>query len=186
MLASVREDGVRIASGAAVGFAILSLATGALVPYFFRNSVRCTTEKGNCPEQRRGAIFGRLRVLTFPDLWILSHSFFAATMLCTLVVRSETAGMFLITILGFPWAFSTWIPHAILGMEIAERQLSSIGILTGLHNSFISAPQIVSSAVCTVVFKASPLIGSHEPIVIAFRLGALPALVAAYLTLKLR
>lgn len=178
-LVGVHEDGVRMASGAAVGFAVLSLATGALVPYFFQTSA-------HSPRRRGEAVLSKLQGLALPDLWILSHSFFAATMLCTFLVRSESAGMLLITMLGFPWALTAWIPHAILGMEIAERQLSSVGILTGLHNSFISAPQILSAAVCTVVFKISPLIGNHAPIVVVLRLGAFPALVAAYLTLKLR
>lgn len=178
-LGSVHEDGVRMASGAAVGFAVLSLVTGALVPYIFQNSI-------HGPRRREGAVLGKLQELTLPNLWIISHSFFAATMLCTFFVRSEGAGMLIITMLGFPWALTAWIPHAILGMEIAQRELSSVGILTGLHNSFVSAPQMISAAVCTVVFKVSPLIGNHEPIVVVLRLGAFPALVAAYLTLKLR
>lgn len=172
-----------MASGAAVGFAVLSLATGALVPFFFQKSAHCPTGQDH---GRRRAVLGKLQGLTLPDLWIISHSFFAAIMLCTLFVRSEGAGMLLITMLGFPWALTAWIPHAILGMEIAEKQLSSIGILTGLHNSFISAPQMISAAVCTVAFKVSPLIGNYEPIVVVLRLGAFPALVAAYLTLRLR
>lgn len=185
-LAAAHEDGVRMALTSAVEFAVVSLATGVLLPYFIQGPIASAAELARVPRHSERAWLGRLRGLPLPNLWVFSHLLFAAAMLFTFFIQSESGAMRLIAILGVPWALSSWIPHTILGREIAKRQLGSTGALVGLHNTFIAAPQIVSVVACTVVFKAAELVGSYKGIVIMFRLGALLALQALYFTFKLR
>lgn len=114
-------------------------------------------------------------------------------------------------VIGIPWAITSWAPWAFIAEEIGQEdteqspQSSShdeesteggdtgiagqAGIVLGLHNVFISLPQIVSSLFSSAVFKLLQKPRGEpwdESVAWVMRFGGCVALVAGYLTIALR
>ena len=126
-------------------------------------------------------------------------------MFATMMVSSQAAATFLVASVGLSWALTHWAPFAIigkeLGSELAARQsyststhgssddeMSNIGVevqagaVLGLHNVAISAPQIIASLACSVIFALAESLGTQDGTGWVLRAGGCAALCAAYLT----
>lgn len=127
-------------------------------------------------------ILSRLQIesLTLRRLWLLSHIMFAVLMFLTFLARSVAAGTVIVGLIGIPWAVTQWAPFALISAEISKRdairrgiikppptrdaqQLAAgeddsrgadqAGVVLGIHNVAISAPQILATLICSVIFK---------------------------------
>lgn len=87
-------------------------------------------------------------------------------------------------LIGIPRALSNSVPFAIVGREVTESR--DAGTLTSLHNSAISAPQILAAGLCIVLFGAAKYIGVQEETVLAMVMASVAGLLAAWRTWQLR
>ncbi|KAL9118494.1 MAG: hypothetical protein Q9187_004960 [Circinaria calcarea] len=105
-------------------------------------------------------------------LWILSHAIFAICMLSTFLVNSVTAAIVLVGTLGISAALTQLVPFSLLSIVLsrnhindnfnqpitphAEKSLlrydSQPGIVMGLHNVAIAAPQLLAALGSSAIF----------------------------------
>jgi len=153
-----------------------------------------------------------IRTLTLRRMWLLSHGFFSLCMLSTFFIRSVPAATVLVGFIGIPWAVTNWAPFALISAEISKREAirrglirpprsrdaqllaageddsqgaDKAGVVLGLHNVAISAPQIVATLISSVIFKAlqkprgTP---GDESVAWTLRFAGVCALMAIWLT----
>jgi len=161
---------------------------------------------------RRFSNFPEIRWLTLRRAWMLSHVLFALLTWLTFAAKTTWAATVLVALIGIPWAVTNWAPYALIAAEISKRdqirrgQISppqtrdgqllaegedpsegadQAGIVLGIHNVAIAAPQVIATLVSSVIFKAlqKPR-GSvgDDSVAWVLRFGGCAALVAAYLT----
>lgn len=163
-------------------------------------------------QRTAAAVFKRLRIpgLTLRRAWLLSHLLFAVAMFLTFLVRSVTLATILVGIIGIPWALTMWAPFALISAEISKRDAirrglirpphtregellargeddneDQAGVVLGIHNVSISAPQVIATVISSIIFKiAAKPRGSpgDESVAWCLRFGGLCALGAAWLT----
>jgi len=156
----------------------------------------------------------RIPGLTLRRAWLLSHLIFAGCMFLTFLVRSVTLATVVMSAIGVPWAMTTWAPFALISAEISKRDAvrrglirpprtpdgealargsaddgaeDQAGVVLGIHNVSISAPQVISTLVSSLIFKvAAKPRGSpgDESVAWCLRFGGLCALGAAWLTMR--
>jgi len=190
MQARIIEDAVRLGSLASLVFAIFALLTNILIPSLI-------SEKKS-PD----SLSHPLRRITMPRAWSLSHLLFSFTLLTTLLPQTQTSATILAAFIGVSWAFTLWIPFAIIGREIASRQERNVkvlegalemepvrqdqaGAIMGLHNCAISAPQILAALVCGLIFWICPKLGIEDSIGWVLRFGSVGGLIASWLAARI-
>ncbi|PSN59936.1 hypothetical protein BS50DRAFT_507415, partial [Corynespora cassiicola Philippines] len=178
-LSIIREDGIRAASRSALGFAVVSLVAATALPFITQK----TLGQPRTSLQPRHKFFQRLSI---PSLWICGHVWLATAMISCFLIRHIAQANIVIALVGIPWALQAWIPYAILGETIACDEAAYVGVLTSLHNAFISAPQILSAGICAIVFHLYRLMGQRGEVGLAIGLGGLASIGAACQTVKLR
>lgn len=136
--------------------------------------------------------------LTLRRAWFLSHLLFALCMALTFFITTPLQATILSGVVGLSWALSLWAPFALISAEISKRDVAArktggvnddqAGVVLGLHNVAISAPQIVATLVSSVIFRIAQK-PRGEPgdnsVGWVMRFGGLAALVAAYMTSRL-
>ena len=138
--------------------------------------------------------------LTLRRAWLLAHLLFAVCMLLTFFISTPTGATVLVGVVGLSWALTLWAPFALISAEISKRDTAArkqgasaakedqAGIILGLHNVAIAAPQIIATLVSSAIFKAtqkprgSP---GDDSVGWVLRFGGLAALVAAYMTSRI-
>ncbi|KAF2238556.1 hypothetical protein EV356DRAFT_440121 [Viridothelium virens] len=156
----------------------------------------------------------RIPSLTLRRLWLLSHLLFFACMWLTFLVRSTAAATVLVGLVGIPWAITNWAPFALISAEISKRDAirrgvlrapptrdgerlargeddahgaDQAGVVLGIHNVALAAPQVIATLVSSAIFKAlqKPR-GSvgDESVAWVLRFGGVCALLAAWLTMR--
>ena len=147
--------------------------------------------------------FCQIKWLTLRRAWLLSHILFALCMASTFFISTPTQATVLAGIVGLPWALSLWAPFALISAEISKRDSEArrggphsgnkpedqAGVILGLHNVAVAAPQIVSTLVSSAIFKLAQK-QRGEPydnsVGWVLRFGGLAALVAAVFTWRIR
>lgn len=149
--------------------------------------------------------------LTLRRAWILAHIIFALCMASTFFIRTAKQATILTAFVGVPWALTLWAPFALISAEISKRdsearkravsdrgranldgqdaasskQDDQAGVILGLHNVAVAAPQIVATLVSSAIFKMAQK-PRGEPydwsVAWVLRFGGLAALVAAFFT----
>lgn len=126
------EEATRVGTFALLIFAICSLATNVLLPFFIAPTYD-SAAVGNAPAEVPGVIVHSespkktwLDYLVIPGFtlrraWMLSHILFSGAMFCTVLVRSVEAATALIGLVGITWALTLWAPWAIISAEISRR-----------------------------------------------------------------
>lgn len=146
----------------------------------------------------------QIKWLSLRRAWLLSHLLFALCMLATFFISSVSAATVLVGIIGIPWALSLWAPFALISAEISERETEArrsgrkdgtvattedqAGIVLGLHNVAVSAPQILATVVCSAIFKLAQKprgTPGDESVSWVLRFGGVAALIAAYMTYRI-
>ncbi|EXK41986.1 hypothetical protein FOXG_01930 [Fusarium oxysporum f. sp. lycopersici 4287] len=154
--------------------------------------------------------------LTLKRAWFLSLLLFAGCMFATLFVRTVKAATVLVGLVGITWAMTLWAPWAIISAEISRRdaliraqkmrlaaaranndgtaddeeeEIDQAGVILGIHNMAIAAPQIIATVGSSIIFKlwqkprGTP--GDHS-ISIVFALGGACVLIASFFVAKIK
>ncbi|KAI1799507.1 major facilitator superfamily domain-containing protein [Daldinia bambusicola] len=128
------EKATRVGTFALLIFAITSLATNVLLPFFIDptydnnpvvgNGPREAPELGNSASDSK-SFLARLVIpgFTLRRAWMYSEILFAVVMFCTVLVRTVEAATALIGLLGITWALALWAPWAIISAEISRRDI---------------------------------------------------------------
>ncbi|KAK4569788.1 hypothetical protein LTR86_002757 [Recurvomyces mirabilis] len=150
--------------------------------------------------------------LTLRRAWMLSHILFALLMWMTFSVKDTRGATILVALIGVPWAMTNWAPYALIAAEISKRDAirrgdipapptaegemlasgddpsegaDQAGVVLGIHNVAIAAPQVIATLGSSVIFKLLQKPrgeGQDDSVAWVLRFGGLAALVAAYLT----
>lgn len=142
---------------------------------------------------------------------------FAVAMWITFLVRSITAATVLVACIGIPWALTNWAPFALIAAEISKRDAirrkqipapvtadddddmlehgknpaedaDQAGVILGIHNVAIAAPQVIATLVSSAIFKAlqkprgTP---GDDSVAWVLRFGGCAAVIAAWLTSRI-
>lgn len=154
----------------------------------------------------------RIPGLTLRRAWFLSLIAFGICMLLTFFVRGVTMATVLVGFIGVPWALTQWAPFALISSEISKRDairrgiikpppthdgellaaneddsVDQAGVVLGIHNVAISAPQVLATLISSFIFKfLSKPRGTpgDESVAWCMRFGGVCALVAAYLATR--
>ena len=137
-------------------------------------------------------------------LWLLCHLLFALAMLSTIFVTTVTGATVLTAIAGTSAALAQFVPFTLISAALSrlrEKRASALnahsnllkpyvmepGIVMGLHNMAIAAPQLVAACVSSVIFWVSDgREGNRAGTSRALAVGGFSALVALWFTAKLR
>ena len=192
---NIAEKAIRYGTFASFLFSVVAFVTNLLLPLLLRVS----TEAG-LTAKKPPARFG------IAQAWTCAHIFFALAMFATVMVTSQAAATFLVASVGLSWALTHWAPFAIIGNELgselaasqsfdssthdspADDMMSNAGMevqagaVLGLHNVAISAPQMIASLGCSIIFALAKSLGSQDGTGWVLRAGGCAALCAAYLT----
>jgi solute carrier family 45 protein 1/2/4 len=153
----------------------------------------------------------QIKWLTLRRAWILSHIAFAVLMVLTFFVKSTIGATVLVGAIGIPWCITNWAPFAIISSEISKRDAirrgiirphdhesqliasgedggaDSAGVVLGIHNVAIAAPQVIATLVSAVMFKLLQKprgTAGDDSVAWVLRFGGICALVAAWLTTR--
>ncbi|KAI1877884.1 uncharacterized protein JN550_000066 [Neoarthrinium moseri] len=229
------ERGTRVGTFALLIFALTSLATNVLLPFFIAPTYEAPITNG-VPGEGPGGVTDDhksekktwLDYLVIPGFtlrwaWILSNLIFVVAMFCAVLVRTVEAATVLIGLVGITWALTLWAPWAIISAEVSRRdaiirarrksqlhaagrapaadgetealldqerrlhgdeeEVDKAGVILGIHNMAIAAPQMLATVGSSVVFrifqKPRGVPGDHS-IGIVFALGGIFVLIATY------
>lgn len=121
----------------------------------------------------------------------------------------------MVALAGISWSLTLWAPFALISAEISkrdeerrlkhrkkllsgdadgfydehDREEDRAGIILGLHNVAVSAPQVIATLVSSAVFKALQKprnVPGDVSVAWTLRLGGIAVLVAAFLTWRMR
>jgi solute carrier family 45 protein 1/2/4 len=159
----------------------------------------------------------RIPGFTLKRAWLGSLLLFSGAMFCTVLVRTVTAATVLIGLVGITWAMTLWAPWAIISAEISHRDAArraqksnssprastdatasaaeeedeedQAGVILGIHNMAIAAPQIIATVGSSIIFKiwqkprGTP---GDRSISVVLALGGICVLVACYYVLQIQ
>jgi solute carrier family 45, member 1/2/4 len=126
------ERATRMGTHALLIFAITSLVTNVVLPFFIDPTYDNNSAKK--PRQDHGTLEDTSRIkkllrhlvipgFTLRRAWMLSHLLFSGAMFSALIVRSIGAATVLIGLIGITWALTLWAPWAIISAEISRRDV---------------------------------------------------------------
>jgi len=236
-LDALYERATRVGTFALLIFAITSLLTNLLLPFFIdptydnNPAINKSTPTSPMLTTADKGLQKWLAALVIPGFtlrraWMYSNILFAVAMTCTLFARSVGMATFLVGLVGITWALTLWAPWAIISAEISRREviararkqrLSNVvaarhssssrsnsdvsqdmdnepepdkaGVILGIHNMAIAAPQFISTFGSSVVFrfaqKPRGVPGDHS-ISIVFAMGGFFVLAAAWFIHKIQ
>jgi solute carrier family 45 protein 1/2/4 len=155
----------------------------------------------------------QIQGLTLRRAWFFSHLMFAVLMWLTFLVHNTLLATLLVSLVGIPWALTNWAPFALISSEISKRDAirrgllkptsrddaliaededesegaDQAGVVLGIHNVAIAAPQVIATLISSVIFRilqkprGAP---GDNSVAWVLRLGGCCAIAAALLTLK--
>jgi solute carrier family 45 protein 1/2/4 len=199
------ENATRVGTFALLVYAITSLSTNVLLPFLIAPSY--DTPSASSAKDRPTRLARLLSYVVIPGLtlrraWLISHLVFASCMFSTLVVRSIGGATAIIGIVGVSWALTLWAPFAIISAEVskleelrrvrgvpADGTTDQAGVILGIHNMSVAAPQILATIGSSIIFKflqkPRGVPGDHSMSVV-LACGGIFTLVAAYLTSRIK
>ena len=150
---------------------------------------------------------------TLRRAWLISHILFAIACFSTFFISSPTGGTVLVGMIGIPWALTLWAPFALISAEIStrdaerrkrkfrrlpeaeheqeleEEESDQAGVILGLHNVAVAAPQVLATIASSIIFRALQKergVPGDDSTGWVLRFGGLAALIAAYMTSRVR
>ncbi|EKD20507.1 uncharacterized protein L3040_004205 [Drepanopeziza brunnea f. sp. 'multigermtubi'] len=121
------ETATRMGTRALLVYAVTSLTTNVLLPFFIAPTYDASTSDSSDSQKSYSTRVSRfLDALVIPWLtlrraWLISHLIFTCCMFSALIVRSIAAATALIGIVGISWALTLWAPFALISAEISKR-----------------------------------------------------------------
>ena len=155
-----------------------------------------------------------IKWLTMRRAWMISHAVFAFLTALTFFAHTVTSATIIVSIIGIPWAMTMWAPFALIASEVSKREnirrgriappptregellasgeddaADQAGVVLGIHNVAVAAPQVIATLVSSAIFKALQkprnAVGD-DSVAWVLRFGGCLALVAAWLTRRVR
>ncbi|KAF3930113.1 hypothetical protein ABW19_dt0206733 [Dactylella cylindrospora] len=204
------EQATRVGTFALLIFAVVALLSNTILPVFIQPAFNPTGAEDNGKHHFE---FLRIPGLTLRRLWCLSHVIFAVSMWSTVFVTDTWGATALIAACGIPWAVTLWAPFALISSDISKRDaikrgflrsttpsirsgadlanedyVDQAGIILGLHNFAIAAPQVIATVMSSIIFKLlqKPRGSTGDNSMgWVMRFGGLAALLAAFMTIRL-
>lgn len=158
-------------------------------------------------------ILSKLQIpgFTLRRAWLLAQITFALCMFSTFFINDSLTATVMVAIVGVSWSLTLWAPFALISAEISrkdeERRIKQrqklisgnansfydeedheedrAGIILGLHNVAVSAPQVIATLICSIIFKflqKPRSVPGDVSIAWSLRLAGIASLVAAYFT----
>lgn len=212
------EKGTRVGTFALLIWAITSLASNMLLPFFVaptydvpvssKMSIRSVTSNKSYTtwlDRFLDALI--IPWLTLRRAWMLSLFIFALAMFSTLVIQTPTLATVAVGAVGIPWAMTLWAPFAIISAEISKRDAlrrqqqsarevidpsddngDQAGVILGIHNVSIAAPQVIATVISSIIFKflqkpqGTP---GDRSMSVVMTVGGLFALISAFMASRL-
>ncbi|RMD44884.1 hypothetical protein DV735_g355, partial [Chaetothyriales sp. CBS 134920] len=133
------------------------------------------TDRSNPRTSFANKLLKRIQIpgLTLRRAWLLSQILYVTCTFSTFFISTPTAAIAMTAVVGISWALSLWAPFALISADIAHRKdakrkglkvkTTSVdgdeeedraGIILGLHNVAISAPQIIATLISSLIFQA--------------------------------
>lgn len=171
---------------------------------------------GGTAKRRMSDYLGMLQIqsLTLRRSWILSHFMFAGLMALTFLVRNALMATLLVGLIGIPWTLTNWAPFALISSELSKREsirrgsirpgtreaallaasedeasqdgADQAGVVLGIHNVAIAAPQVIATLVSSIIFKflqKSRHEAGDNSVAWVLRFGGICAVVAAFIAM---
>jgi solute carrier family 45, member 1/2/4 len=199
------EKATRIGTLALLIFAITSFASNIILPFL----VRPAYGSHEATKTRTQRILDKLVIpwLSLRRAWLLSQFMYAILMGLTYFVSSTWQATAIVGLCGLPWALQLWAPFALISAEISKRETirrgvlrdnssgrlaaaldddceDQAGIILGLHNVAIAAPQVIATLGSSLIFKLLQKergsVGDNSSGWV-LRAGGIAALVATYM-----
>ena len=163
------EKATRVGTFALLIYAITSLTTNVLVPFFINPTYdaasRASLDNGKSYTTTTTRFLDRLVIpwLTIRRAWLISHVIFAGCMFSAPLVRTVPAATILIGIVGISWAMTLWAPFAIISAEVSKRDTlrRSRGIDTGEADDQAGLLPSKSFATSTKYLRCHPRPSQH-------------------------
>ncbi|KAK6542538.1 hypothetical protein TWF694_006488 [Orbilia ellipsospora] len=209
--AKLWEEATRIGTFALLVFAVVALFSNTVLPVFIQPAFNPVgaDDQGSKPHFQ----FLQIPGLTLRRLWCISHVIFAASMWSTFFVKNTWGATALIAACGVPWAITLWAPFALISSDISKRDaikrgflrsatpsirsgadlenedyVDQAGIILGLHNFAIAAPQVIATIMSSIIFRMlqKPRGETGDTSMgWVMRFGGMAAVLAALMTLRL-
>ncbi|KAG4305017.1 hypothetical protein PORY_001692 [Pneumocystis oryctolagi] len=187
---SLIEDVTRYGSFGFMLFSIVSLLGTLLFP------VITSSEKKIMKRILGKKYFNIIDKCNISTLWTMSHLLFGLCMFLTIFGSSVPYAMTIIALCGLSWAVTLWAPFSLISIELSLRnELHRSGTILGLHNIFVSAPQVISIVIAGIIFKFKGYKEFEDVVtckgkmdyslVWVFQTSGIAALIAMYLSLKI-
>ncbi|KAI5365402.1 putative major facilitator superfamily, MFS transporter superfamily [Septoria linicola] len=183
---------------------------------FFGDSsfAKSTSSRGWLSRTKRRVPSLEIKWLTLKRAWLLSHVLFALLTGLTFVVNNTTSAIIVAGLIGIPWSMTMWAPFALIASEVSKRDnirrgriappptrdgdllargeddaADQAGVVLGIHNVAVAAPQVIATLVSSAIFKALQkprgTVGD-DSVAWVLRFGGVLALIAAWLTRRVR
>lgn len=210
-VAKAQVNANRLGSLAMLMFALAQLLTSVIAPSLF------TTSKLKLPDEtvmRKSALSRFIRrqlytpVSSLCTFWMLSQTIFATCMFSTLLVDDVVGVTMLVGFVGISGALSQIVPFNLIGLILQRYQTlyggsgpadaiaanttryeTRPGIVMGIHNMAIAAPQLIAAVGSSAIFwlLGSPDGGDRSRSTgWVLRAGGVAALAAMWMTLRMR
>ncbi|EXJ78687.1 hypothetical protein A1O1_09089 [Capronia coronata CBS 617.96] len=153
---------------------------------------------------------------TLRRAWLMSQLLFSFCTFSTFFITTPLAATIMTALVGISWSLTLWAPFALISAEISQRdetrrkkqrqrlingdgdlgeddmkyeEEDQAGVILGLHNVAISAPQILATLISSVVFKLLQK-PRNEPGDVSvgwtLRIGGAATLIAAFITWRMK
>ncbi|EPS42604.1 hypothetical protein H072_3407 [Dactylellina haptotyla CBS 200.50] len=205
------EEATRIGTFALLVFAVVALLSNTILPVFIQPAFNPAGADNEGAKHHLD--FLRIPGLTLRRLWCFSHVIFAVSMWSTFWVKDTWGATALIAACGIPWAVTLWAPFALISSDISKRDaikrgflrsatpsirsgvdldnedyVDQAGIILGLHNFAIAAPQVIATVMSSIIFRLlqKPRGETGDTSMgWVMRFGGMAALLAAAMTIRL-
>lgn len=133
----------------------------------------------------------------------------------TFFIRTPLMAMIMVALVGISWSLTLWAPFALISGEISKRdearrakqrrkllngdadafyddhdhEEDRAGMILGIHNMAVSAPQVIATLISSAVFKLLQKprnIPGDVSVAWTLRLGGVAALVSAFFTWRMQ
>lgn len=195
-LKAAQEEAARLGNLSGLMTALVALSVAIGLPLCMGDNTSTFDRDKYSPHQN-------LRTRLLGRLWASSHVLFATCMFSTLFIDDHINGITLMSVVGASWAVTTWVPHALIGSDIAAHAALArngnesppsgnrnfhnprVGAIMGLHNLAIAGPQILSALASSALFYALSYMGLEGDTAWVLRAGALASTIAAFMIAQL-
>ncbi|KAG5517978.1 hypothetical protein PMAC_000433 [Pneumocystis sp. 'macacae'] len=184
------EEVTRYGSFAFMLFSIISLFGTLLFPMI------ASSEKKIVKYILGIKYFSFIDKLNIPSLWTMSHFLFSLCMLLTIFAHKVSYATTIVALCGLSWSITLWAPFSLISTELSlKNEFHRSGTILGLHNIFISAPQVLSIIIAGIIFKFTGYKKFEDivsckskmdySLVWVFQISGIAALIAMYLSFKI-